>query len=180
MAELTITEALAEIKTISKRLDKKREFVQQHLFRQEFVKDPLERDGGSIAALQRELQAIRDLEERLVAIRLAIQAANTATTVEILGEQRTIAEWLVWRREVYPGQAAFLDRLIMQLRDVRQQAIKKGLSVVTTSDVATTPNDIVVNLSELELQKAVERLAEMAGQLDGMLSLKNATTFVDL
>lgn len=44
---LTITEALAEIKTVGKRVEKKREFIKAFLARQDGVKDPLEKDGGS-------------------------------------------------------------------------------------------------------------------------------------
>ena len=60
--------------TAEKRIAKKREFVLGYLLRQEMLKDPLEKDGGSVSALRRELQAIHDLEEWRVAIRRAIRA----------------------------------------------------------------------------------------------------------
>ena len=44
---MTITEALAEIKTIQKRIDKKREFILHHTYRQHTLRDLLEKDGGS-------------------------------------------------------------------------------------------------------------------------------------
>lgn len=53
---ITITEALAEIKTIGKRIDSKKQFVTSHLARQDGVKDPLEKDGGSAELLKRERQ----------------------------------------------------------------------------------------------------------------------------
>ena len=51
--QLTITEALAEIKTLEKRIQKKQEFVGSFLYRQEQFKDPLAAQGGSPAALPR-------------------------------------------------------------------------------------------------------------------------------
>ena len=51
---LTITEALAEIKTLAKRIEKKRQNIGQFLVRQEGVRDPLEREGGSVAFVQTE------------------------------------------------------------------------------------------------------------------------------
>ena len=57
MAKLTITEALAEIKTIGKRLEKKREHVKGFLFRQDVFKDPFYSEGGSFSMIERERQA---------------------------------------------------------------------------------------------------------------------------
>ena len=45
--KLTITEALAEIKTVEKRIQKKREAILPFVFRQEMLRDPHEKDGGS-------------------------------------------------------------------------------------------------------------------------------------
>ena len=56
--------------------------------------------GGSVSAIKRELQAIHDLEERMVRIRRAIQHANQVTNVTIGKQARSIADWLVWRRDV--------------------------------------------------------------------------------
>ena len=43
---ITITEALAEVKTIEKRVTKKQDFVASHVLRQEMIKDPLAEQGG--------------------------------------------------------------------------------------------------------------------------------------
>src|SRR5690348_16121509 len=108
---LTITEALAEVKTIEKRIAKKRESIGQYLARQEKVKDPLANDGGSVDFIKREEQAVSDLEERLIAIRRAILAANTSTQVSVNGDTRSIQDWLTWRREVAPKQKDYLAKL---------------------------------------------------------------------
>ncbi len=57
MAKLTITEALAEIPTIEKRIEKKREFILNYLYRQSSVRDPHEKDGGSTVLIVREAGA---------------------------------------------------------------------------------------------------------------------------
>src|SRR3990167_9466260 len=108
MSRTTITEALAELKTLAKRIEKKKEFVMQHLLRQELLKDPLEKDGGSFAVVDRERQAIGDLQQRIIDIRTAIARANESTEIVVDDVTRSIAEWLVWRREVAPGVQQFL------------------------------------------------------------------------
>lgn len=101
---MTITEALAEIKTIFKRIETKKNSIGQYMYRLENQKDPLEKDGGSAEFIQRELQAISDLEERVVALRRAIAEANCNTTIEVDGVKRTIEDWLIWRREIASGR----------------------------------------------------------------------------
>lgn len=175
---MTITEALAEIKTIGKRITKKREFVSGFLFRQEMVKDPLEKDGGTVSAIRRERQAIADLEARVVALRLAIQKANTETQITVGKQTRSIADWIVWRREVAPGVQQFLGGLRGSINKVRQDAQKKGVGFTAAGESAQKPDDIIVNISEQELAGETEALEETLGSLDGQLSLKNATVLV--
>jgi hypothetical protein len=179
MEQMTITEALAEIKTIEKRLVKKREFVNNYLWRQELLKDPHEADGGSRVAIAKERQSIRDLEERIVSLRRAIAKANEFTGISVNNVTRSIADWLTWRREVAPGQQKFLAELRNRIAGMRNDAMKKGLGV-KVSDTPQASHDIVVNLNEQELAEESERLETILGSLDGQLSLRNATVLVTM
>ena len=174
--KLTVTEALAEVTTLEKRIAKKRQFVRDYLFRQEQLRDPLE--GGSRTAIEGTLQSISDLETRRIGLRRSIGQANAETSIAVNGTSRTITDWLVWRREVAPGQQGFLSQLRADLQRVRQEALNKGL-VVVAAEAAAKPGDIVVNLDEEQLAADTEALEETLGTLDGKLSLMNATTFVE-
>ena len=177
---LTITEGLAEIKTIGKRIEKKREFIGQYIARQEGLKDPLLNEGGSRKVIERERQGIRDLEERIVTIRRSIQTANSTETIALGGESRTIADWLVWRREVSAGRQAFVNRLRTSIINIRTDAQKKGMAVVTKESEARELSDIIVNVDESEMAAEAERIEEILGALDGQLSLKNATIAIEV
>jgi len=174
---LTITEALAEIKTIGKRIEAKRNFVNGILWRPEALKDPLEKDGGSYQAIRRERQSIVDLETRAVMLRRAIQGANEATLVSINGSSRSIADWLVWRRDISPGTKAHLAAMRQALANMRTQARQQGVNIAATADAAQR-NDVIVNVNEQELANEIEQLEDTLGQLDGQLSLKNATVII--
>jgi hypothetical protein len=176
---LTITEGLAEIKTIGKRIAKKREFIFGFLFRQETMKDPLANEGGSKAAIQRERQAVADLETRIVAIRAAIQKANTETQITVEGDTRSIQDWLVWRREVAPNLQSFVQNALQRCASIRQQAAQKSVPVRTDSTTEVV-NDVTVNIDEQALSQESEKLVAILGTLDGQLSLKNATTVIGL
>jgi len=175
---MTITEALAEIKTIGKRIEKKRQNIQQYLARQDVIRDPLEKDGGSRAVIVRERQAIGDLQERIVGLRKAIAHANATTPVEIDGLSRSIAEWLTWRREVAPTEKSFLQGVQNGLASMRKEAGQKQLTVKPVPERGGEPTDILVNIDESQLSKDIEHIETVLGTLDGRLSLLNATTFV--
>lgn len=179
MPETTITEALAELKLIDKKIEKKREFIFGYLLRQAIARDPLEKNGGSAPAVAAERQAISDLQENKIRIRRAIQAANTATAVTIGGVTRSIGDWLVWRRDIAPADRKLVGDIIARVRSVRDQIVKKGGSFATNQpDTVNSENDIVVNVDEMEIARKAEALEETLGTLDGVLSLKNATVTI--
>lgn len=178
MTEITITEALAEIPTIEKRITKKREFVLNYLYRQSSVRDPHEKDGGSNVLIAREKQAIADLESRLVTIRSVIQKANSENVITIGNQTRTIVDWLTWRREIAPTQREFLQDLIDKINEMRKLAARQGVSV-SEKDPGFS-SDYLVNINERKLAEEIEELETTLGTLDGQLSLKNATIKIDL
>lgn len=177
MAKLTITEALAEIKTINARIQKKREAVMRYFARDGRLRDPLESDGGSIEFVKRERQAISDLENRLVAIRCAIQSSNLATGVTVSEQTRKVAEWLNWRREVSEHAKNFLATMTNTLTRVRQEALKQGWQMVEKDTAAA--GEVVVAVNERQLAKESEAMEQLLGELDGKLSLLNATTLIE-
>lgn len=176
--KLTITEALAEVKTLEKRIQKKRESIIPFIYRQEALRDPHEKDGGSAQVIQQERQAIGDLHQRVIDIRRAIQYANSTTTISVNGDTRSIQDWLVWKREVAPKQQQLLVEIRNTINSMRSQAQQKGFQVVQSE--TGNQSDIVVNINEKKLAEEIEALEETLGVLDGQLSLKNATVAVEL
>lgn len=179
MAQMTITEALAELKTLGKRIEKKQQFVLDFLLRQDFIKDPLQDEGGSPAAVETAQQSIHDLRKWATKIRLAIQKVNLETDISIQGETRSIAEWLVWRREIAPGVQMFLGNMRQRIQQARNEAQKQGIAVRAAAE-AGKPNDLIVNIDEQVLAAKAEEIENVLGTLDGQLSLKNATTLIEV
>src|SRR6266436_4028054 len=100
MAKLTITEALAEIKTIAARAQKKRDGVAKYIVRDSRIRDPFQAEGGSEKWIQQERQVLSDLATRHISIRTAIQQANLSSKMTVQDMTLTVSEWLTWRREV--------------------------------------------------------------------------------
>jgi hypothetical protein len=179
MNATTITEALAEIKTIGKRIEKKRQAVATYLCRDSRLKDPLEKDGGSAKFISEERQGIRDLENRIIAIRTAIQKSNLETQTTIGGRSMSVAEWLTWRREVAAGSGGFLTSLNNGIRQIREKVQKQGGQVTSAEADVKSAVDVIVNLDEKTLLEEQENIEKALGELDGRLSLLNATTVIE-
>lgn len=177
---MTITEALAEIKTIRKRLEKKHQSIHSYLAREAKMRDPLEKDGGSVAFVARERQAADDLQKRLVAIRVAIIQANMVTKLTLHGREMTLMEWLTWRREVAPSAGGLLTNLANVIQQFRVQAQRTTRAVSDVTAATPGENDILVNINEAALRAEIEEHEQILGELDGKLSLLNATVTISI
>ena len=186
MGQTTITEALQEIKTIGSRLQKKRGSIGSYIARDARVRDPFEKDGGAEKFITSERQAITDLENRVISIRSAIQRSNLTAQLSVNGTTRTVSEWLTWRREISAGQKDFLGALANGLSSVRKDVQQKGgriLAAAVAVNEASGPNDppqVVVCIDELKLIAEREAIEQTLGELDGKLSLFNATTVIEV
>jgi hypothetical protein len=184
MENLTITEALSEIKTVLSRLEKKRAAFAPYLVRDSRARDPFESSGGSAAHIRSERQAVRDLEERVIKIRTAIQKANLDSTLVVCDKSRTVAEWLTWRREISKNQGGFLDHLLKGIRDVRSEIQRKGgkVTAVASAEVNLSADalpEAVICIDEKELIAEQDNIQRVLGSLDGKLSLFNATKVIE-
>jgi hypothetical protein len=175
---MTITEALAEIKTITKRIASKREFVETYQYRLDSLKDPLDKDGGSEKAVLEAMQSITDLEDRIVLLRKGISYANENNYVTIESIQKSIADWLIWRREIAPGRERFLYTLLTRIQGARNAC--QGQGVKWGKETELKASDIVVSIDEGQLSKDREQIKNILGQLDGQLSLANATIMLEI
>lgn len=177
--KITITEALAEIKTIAKRLDKKEEFISSYVVRDAKLVDPLDKEGGSRKVVESEAQSFFDLQKRLVSIRSAIQDSNVKTRLKIDNIEMSIAEWIVWKREVAPVKSALLNKMSKEIEKARSRSVR-DVRMMYPVETSTASNDVAVCVDVTWLKGEIENLEKLLGDLDGKMSLVNATTLIEL
>lgn len=186
MSKLTITEALQEIKTINSRILKKREGIAQHVVRDSRIRDPFEKEGGSDKFIAEERQSIKDLENRIIKLRIGIQRVNQSQDLTIEDTTKTVAEWLVWRREVAPNYRNWLSQTVKGIQEIRQKLQRGGGNITASKNVGNvnispdTPIDGVVFLDEYALHKEMDEVNTIFGALDGKLSWFNAITSFEI
>ena len=175
MEKMKITEALAEVKLIEKKIESKKTFVVSNLTRVDGMPDPL---GDGPKALESEMQSITDMQKRLVSIRAAITKANLAHSIKVNEQEKTIFDWLTWRREISAKHLTFLNQVHSSLKlkvDQSQNAPQAAKNDKGEMFLVR----LLTNLSYPEMLQKAQELQAMLDKLDGQLSLKNATIEIE-
>lgn len=179
MNKITITEALSEINLIKKKIEHKKKTVLGLVVKPQHIKDPYVNEGGTTGYLNREFQAISDLEKRLVSLRGAISIANCESQITVGEIKMSIHDWLTWKREVSKEQTSFVNAVVSTVKQHMDQAQKSP----QVWEDAEGKKNLVVFESMIDYPafiKKQEMLAEIFENLDGQLSLKNATVTVSI
>ena len=172
MDKMTITEALAEIHIIDKRLAAKRNFVLDHAAVDSRLKGTIEEKQVNQAR-----QAIRDLEDRRLRIRIVIAKANAETAVTVDSVTMHTDEWLVWKREIYPHSVQHLKSLKSALDGAKNEL--RALLNKPLPDGQPKPG-LDFHVSPEGVAQELEDLQATYEKLDGKLSHKNAVIFVEI
>jgi hypothetical protein len=172
----TLTEALQLTKTLKERIAKKRERLTGHVARLSIMKDPMTEEGGQKEHVQREFQAISDLEEQLIETRRRISETNIESFLVVEKESKSICDWLNWRREVVEERKKFLDLVLKHLDRLRKKTEQDKIQLESAEDERAADFELIVNVSEQKLREELEWIETALGSLDARLSVKNATT----
>jgi hypothetical protein len=178
---MKITEAMSEIKLFVKKISSQRDFILRNLTREEWRKDPFEKDHTTQEAqVKAALQSINDLEKNIVAYRYAITKANMNEHLTLEGIDMSVAEWLIWRREVFPLRKQLLGNLANQIANNlrEQQATQRSYSGKESEK--NQPANYIVNISEKWLKEEVEKLDTIEQRLDGQLSMINSNRGIEI
>ncbi len=178
---MKITGAMSEIKLFAKKISSQRDFILRNLTREEWRKDPFEKDHTTQEAqVKAAIQSISDLEKNIVAYRYAITKANMEERVSLEGMDMTVAEWLIWRREVLPLRKQLLGNLANQMASNlrEQQTTQRSYSGKESEKFQST--NFIVNVSDIWLKEETEKLEAIEQRLDGQLSMMNANVEVKI
>lgn len=173
--KVTITEALSRLKLLDKRIAAKQAAIRQYIARPESLVDPLAKEGGSEEFVRRTRQSLRDLRQEKLRVRTAIFKANDTTSMTVGPRTMTIAEWLIWKREIAPLLKQELDMIVGEIRTMRQRFQR-----ITGKSGEERTEPVVTAVTETMLSEEIDEYNQIVENLDGQLSLKNATVFVDI
>lgn len=170
---MTIQVAMSEIKTIAKRFTAKKTVVTENCCRPSYMTDMLEKEGGATEFIRREMQSATDLHARLLKLRVAVQRKNTEAALTVAGKSRVVAEWLTWRKEVAAQSKSFWADIVQKTNATKQQVERQQLP----SGQAAT---LTLHYDFAAATKALDDIEKQLGELDGALSVFNATNTVTI
>lgn len=179
---MKIAEAMAEVKLAGKKIQTNFEFVMRNLGREEWRKDPFDKDGTTQAEeVKKAMQSTADLQTRIVALKNAINRVNQGLTLEVSGMRMTVAEWLIWRKEVLPIEKKMLQQLANQIANIgRGDQAAQVRRQFQGQAAVETPSSWIVNVSDKWLVEQIQKLDTIEQTLDGQLSILCATTDIEL
>lgn len=206
MKNITITRALAELKTLEARFNKKVSELKTvavsvggKLIKPNnmYLKEDFEKQSKS------DLQSVIDLYNNICAIRKAIDKSNSTTTIEFMGTTMTIQEALVHKR--YTGlRKDLLDKLKKQYNttsdvvSIEQRKLEDYLEDLHKSlnpesgkqvdyealDSAARKSREVSLVDPCDIQDKIKKLEEevekFSTEIDYVLSTSNSTTFIEI
>jgi hypothetical protein len=177
MEKMTITEGLSELNLIKKKIKTKENAFLGNLILAEHVKDPYENEGGTPEHLKKEFQSLTDLRRRLVKIRSAIASANLENEIT-LGEMTfSIHDWLTWKREISKEETSFINSVVSGTKSTLDK-IAQQPQIYKDSEEKTHLVKFKTCIDYPEFVRKQEKMQELFENLDGKLSLKNATIVI--
>ncbi len=178
----TISEAMAELKLINAKVEKKIDFIKSNCVSYNHAEDPYKKEGGRQELIKQEEQAVNDLLKRYELIREKIMKANLDTDITINDTTKSIYSWLVWRKDVKENQERLYKTYEIAENknselEARPQSYKKE------EKDGTVINEFIkltFNIKLDKYRKELENISDAFEKLDGILSLKNATIFIEV
>ena len=178
VTEMTITEALAELRLIDKKMEKARQIANANVSRMSHVEDP--HKEGSHVLVSRELQSIRDLGVRRVRIREAISQANLKIKIKIGKLDQSLSSWLTWKREVAIPEQNTIQGIADRAQKAFAQAQSNPQLYRENKDDEPQLAKLVLNVDIADLNAEALEIEETLGVLDGKMTLMNSTTVIKI
>jgi len=177
---LTIADALTELKRIKKLIDKKVGIITRYSSKRRGGKDEVENQKKFIAS---EGQSVRDLITRYKDIKLAINNSNLETVLNFEGKQFSVAEAILFKQQFYQMNETLYNAFTSNtgINQVNQYARLMGAGMQLTPEQAEKL-DLVPELlyDEKKILKAKEENLSLYSFADALIEKSNHKTFISL
>jgi hypothetical protein len=164
---MKIIEALKELPVIEKRIEKQASQIAEYAGLVSNEQPPFGTSDAQKKKVSELIQSNYDLSKRYAKLKRALAITNTQVEVEVLGEKRTIAEWITFKTHTANQLARTLNALNLSHAQARLQTSKfdvtEGIKIERMYD------------EEFKLKQS-NRVQELLDNIDATLEIVNATT----
>jgi len=177
--EMTVAEALTELKRIAKLLLKRNKNIRRYSSKKKGELDEVE---GQKAWIEAQYQSAKDLIKRWTAIKLAMNTSNLETIIEFEGEKFSVAEAILFKQQLYEMKKDLLESFTPERGQQLIQAHMSQVGRMELSEEERAAINLVPELmySEAEMIKAREDLLNLYSFIDALIESSNHNTVIDI
>ena len=177
--EMTVAEALTELKRIAKLLVKRNKNIRRYSSKKKGELDEVE---GQKAWITNQYQSAKDLIKRWTAIKLAMNTSNLETIIEFEGAKFSVAEAILFKQQLYEMKKDLLDSFTPERGQQMIQAHMSQVGRMELSEEERAAINLVPELmySEAEVIKAREDLLNLYSFIDALIESSNHNTVIDI
>ncbi len=174
--ELTVAEALNELKLLVKRFDERVRRIQRYSSRMEQADDEIE---GQQKWVDKQRQSAKDILTRIHTIKSTIQQSNLETRIEYGGRQISIAEALAFKQMTFEMEKQLLGAFTPSTAEqqIRNMTNRTQISNETMEALKLTPH---LFYDEKEIHEAREKLLIFHSNIDVLIEASNHRTVITL
>ena len=177
--EMTVAEALTELKRIVKLSVKRNQNIARYSSKKKGDSDEIEGQKKWIAA---QYQSAKDLIERWTKIKLALNESNIQTIIEFEGKKFSVAEAILFKQQLYEMKSNLLisftpntglNQILINLGNIgRLELNEKELAAI----------NLVPELmyDEAEMIKAKDDLLNLYSFIDALIEKSNHNTVINI
>jgi len=176
--EMTVAEALTELKRIAKLLAKRNQNIHRYSSKKKGEQDEIE---GQKAWVDAQYQSAQDLIVRWTLIKLAMNSSNLVTIITFEGKEFTVAEAILFKQKLYEMREALLHSFSPEQGNLQVRTaatIRPGN--LTPEELAKI--DLVPELmyDEAEILKEKDDLLNLYSFIDALIESSNHNTVITI
>lgn len=177
--EMTVAEALTELKRIAKLFNKRVQNITRYSSKKKGEPDEVEGQRDWIAA---QFQSAKDLIERWTKVKLAMNKSNLETIIDFEGDQFSVAEAILFKQHLHEMKNNLLNSFTpetgqSQIRAYLSNVGRLGLSEEEMASINMVP-ELMYN--EAKMIKAKEDLLNLYSFIDALIEKSNHNTVITI
>lgn len=177
--EMTVAEALTELKRIAKLLNKRIQNITRYSSKKKGDPDEVE---GQKSWIKQQHQSANDLIERWTKIKLAMNKSNLEAIIDFEGDQFSVAEAILFKQQLHEMKSNLLNAFTPETARSQIRTYLSNVSRVGLTEEEMVGANLVPELmyNEAQIIKAKEDLLNLYSFIDALIEKSNHNTVITI
>ncbi|MCK5409463.1 MAG: hypothetical protein KAJ30_04300 [Candidatus Heimdallarchaeota archaeon] len=173
--EMTVAEAMEELKLINQRFLKNIELLKKYSSKAKKNDDLIQNQQEYMKSL---IQSSKDLVERYMKIKLEIQKSNLNSVIDFKGRKYSIAEGLLLKQGLFDWHERLWGSISENQAVIQTNKLLEAMGRLTLTEEALEKLDLIPHLfyDEKEKQEKLDELLELRSYIDRLIEKSNHQT----